>query len=96
MQVLMGEVESKKGGVGRRASTPQLTVTAYNRAVVIKSSNLQWPWDNGEQGSETAGFGMLGEPELNLKLGKLKFLECCTVLNWFSVCEWRGGGGLGG
>lgn len=34
----MGEVESKKGGVGKRASAPQLTVTAYNRAVVIKSS----------------------------------------------------------
>lgn len=30
----MGEVESKKGGVGKRASAPQLTVTV----VVIKSS----------------------------------------------------------
>lgn len=38
MQVLMGEVESKKGRVRRRASAAQLTVTAYNRAVVIKSS----------------------------------------------------------
>lgn len=34
----MGKVESKKRGVGRRASAPQVTVTAYNRAVVIKSS----------------------------------------------------------
>lgn len=34
----MGEVESKKGGRGRRATAPELAVTAYNREVEIKSS----------------------------------------------------------